>query len=82
VACWWYLPSRVNQLDVRMLRVQITSGSPVVGVLTTIDTRFRSMWEVPLEGSHNNKTLQLSNLSTFKVAVTMEVRYYLSRQEY
>jgi hypothetical protein len=27
---WWYLPSRVNQLDVP-LPVQITSGSPVCG---------------------------------------------------
>jgi hypothetical protein len=30
VACWWYLPSRVNQLDVPVLHVQITSGSPIV----------------------------------------------------
>jgi hypothetical protein len=31
VACWWYLPSHVNQLDGPMLHVQITSGSPICG---------------------------------------------------
>jgi hypothetical protein len=60
VACWWYLPSHVNQLDVLMLQVQITSGSPVVGLVPTIDTWLRSMWEVPLEGSHTTLTVNRS----------------------